>query len=504
MNIRQTAGLQQSQEQNKRQYAILHARLARENQLGQASVLDSILQQRQSYLLGVEKPESLLVSLEEYMRNTEGVSHGDYLTYHNESFGYKMSGDGPGYRPDIPDDRNKRLADPDTAQTRFTEIVSGLNLSEVQREIAELLIGAADDRGFIVNPDEEHKWISRTTGYDQQEIASVHQFLKHNAEPVGILTEGPREVLMLKINKDETFALERDIALEILDHHYHDLAALNFDGLKKTGLLSSFSNPEVMIDSVNQYIESFLPTVEGFQKETISQGFSEPDLIAHEEDGKYRVVSNKQFQPRVKFDAEALQSFREAIGKNFESNPIYKQEVSTLEFVNKLQDDSTRMAEKVATVLLNNQQQFLSTENKLDLNPVLVKDLAEKFEVSPSTISSIITNKIVQMPDGRDFRLRELLDLGITQVGDERTQVPKRVVQEKIRSLIGQETITNPVTDIQLHKVFKQEGYIIGTTMIRKLREAMNIPAAKERMMSPSDQGIGLGIDERIKDEHKL
>lgn len=481
MNIRQSAGLHQSQEQNRRQYAILHAKLARENQLGQAGVLENILQQRQSYLLGVEKPENLMMSLDEYMKNTEGISHGDYLTYHNESLGHKMAGDGPRYRPDIPDDRNKRLADPNESLSRITDMLAGLNLPDAQREIAELLLGAVNEQGFLPDAAEEHKFIARLTGYDIEEIGNVHHFLKHTLEPVGILSEGPREVLWLKINRDETFALERDIALDILDNHYADLVDLNVESLAKTDLFKSFNNPELMIDSVNQYIENFLPTVEGFQKQGVERSYSEPDLIAHLDGDTYRVVCNKRFQPKVKFDAEALQSFREAIGKNFETNPIYKQEISTLQFVDKLQQDSTRLMEKISTELLNNQQQYLSSENKLDLNPILVKNLAEQFDVSPSTVSSIVTNKIVQLPDGREFKLREFLELGVAKEGEERTQVSKRYIQDKIKELVLNEEKHNPITDIQLHALFKKEGYVLGTSMIKKLREAMDIPSAKER-----------------------
>ena len=100
------------------------------------------------------------------------------------------------------------------------------------------------------------------------------------------------------------------------------------------------------------------------------------------------------------------------------------------------------------------------------LEPVTRASLATELEVHESTISRAVSSKSVQLPSGRIVPLGKFFDRSLH-------------IRTALRQIIAQET--KPLTDTQLAKILKNQGYPVARRTVAKYRAMEGILPAHLR-----------------------
>ena len=138
----------------------------------------------------------------------------------------------------------------------------------------------------------------------------------------------------------------------------------------------------------------------------------------------------------------------------------------------------------VAQFIANYQEKFLNKKNAY-LNPLINSEIAENLNFHESSISRILSNKYVQLPD-RTMPLKNLTQKGIGKKSD-RNQISPQELKEVITKIIKNEKPEKPVSDQALSLLLKEKNNLsIARRTISKYRLQMNIPSSSLRKMNQS------------------
>jgi RNA polymerase sigma-54 factor len=128
--------------------------------------------------------------------------------------------------------------------------------------------------------------------------------------------------------------------------------------------------------------------------------------------------------------------------------------------------------------IMNHQKEFFLTGDETELNPMILKDIAEKTGLDISTVSRVANSKFVQTEFGT-YRLKFFFSESLsTESGEE---VSTREVKKILSDLIEAEEKKKPLSDEVLTELLQQKGYNIARRTVAKYREQMNVPVARLR-----------------------
>mgnify|MGYP001823530066 CR=1 FL=1 len=103
------------------------------------------------------------------------------------------------------------------------------------------------------------------------------------------------------------------------------------------------------------------------------------------------------------------------------------------------------------------------------IKPITRASLADELEVHESTISRAVSHKAVQLPSGRMIALAKFFDRSLH-------------VRTALKDIIAEEN--KPLTDTQIAKLLKEQGYAIARRTVAKYRAMEGILPAHLRVQS--------------------
>ena len=126
------------------------------------------------------------------------------------------------------------------------------------------------------------------------------------------------------------------------------------------------------------------------------------------------------------------------------------------------------------------QENFLNGESSK--RAVANKEIAEKLNISPSTVSRIVRNKYLQLPD-KVIQLRELLEKRINKLNSGR-DVTTEDLKFLLEQMVLNEDDSNPLSDENIKSALEEnfEVYVSRRT-IAKYRLELDIPSSKQRYL---------------------
>ena len=119
---------------------------------------------------------------------------------------------------------------------------------------------------------------------------------------------------------------------------------------------------------------------------------------------------------------------------------------------------------------------FENDEHQLE--PMILKDIADELSMDISTISRVTSGKYVQLPWGI-LELKDFFSESIKTASGE--EVSNTVVKKQIKDTISSEDKTMPLDDQAITDLLTKEGYIIARRTVAKYRNSMGIPKSKLR-----------------------
>ena len=328
-------------------------------------------------------------------------------------------------------------------------------LDEVQNLIGEFLIDSVESNGRL-DPEIDYLDIKKIIAEDfnveisDKDIDSVLRIIQ-DFDPPGCAFRNINESLLIQIENLEIGTKEKNDLISILKN-----------------LIDGTIKIEELTESLKNNLSKLSLNPAGSFGQT-TQNYIRPDVIALNQKNKWMVSLNDEFMSKElieKINSKVESSQKEGWhdSKAFLKGLERRQQTLLL----------------VSEYLIEAQENFLNGES--GKRAVANKEIAEKLNISPSTVSRIVRNKYLQLPD-KVIQLRELLEKRINKLNSGR-DVTTEDLKFLLEQMVLNEDDSNPLSDENIKSALEEnfEVYVSRRT-IAKYRQELDIPSSKQRYL---------------------
>ncbi|GAB4484970.1 MAG: RNA polymerase factor sigma-54 [Thermodesulfovibrionales bacterium] len=349
---------------------------------------------------------------------------------------------------------------------RFDHLLWQLRLSnapEDVRTVAAILIGNIDENGYLRMTDEE---LAETASCDIETARSAVALVQ-GFDPAGIAARDIAECLLLQLNALGTpdplaAALVRN-SLELVGRKkYHELARMHN------------TTPEEIMRAV-KVIEGLDPKP-GRNLVPNQANYIIPDVYIIKADGEYQIVLNDEGMPKLRINSyyQRLLSRKHEVDKD--ERQFLEEKLRSAVWLIKSLDQRNRTIYRVTECILRFQRDFFE-KGVNTLRPLNLKDVASELNLHESTISRVTSNKYLSCPRGT-YGFKYFFSNAIPS---ESGELSSTTVKEMIRRIVSEEDASNPLSDMKIVDIFKNQNITIARRTIAKYREELKIPSQSQR-----------------------
>lgn len=335
--------------------------------------------------------------------------------------------------------------------------------SQRQLALAELIIDALDDNGYLSEtPEQMLAWLPEELHIRLAELETA--LLQVQAlEPAGIAARNSAESLALQLKRMHLPYVTRKRALAIVGSHLNLLAKRDFARLKK-----QLDCDEEDLKEACQAIHACNPHPgAAFSAAPPHPQILVPELLVFHQNGQWQTALNPDAIPRIRVNNLYAGASH---GKN---HAMASQAQEAAWLVRNLRRRFETIL-KTGQAIVQTQQAFFS-KGPLAMKPLVLREIADTLELHESTVSRVTRGKYMHTPHGV-VELKYFFGSGLATLSG-RT-LSSTAIRERIRQLIGAENPKKPLSDNKIAQILRKEGTIIARRTIAKYREALKIPPA--------------------------
>jgi RNA polymerase sigma-54 factor len=373
-------------------------------------------------------------------------------------------GGGGGSGEDTPD-WTEWTASPSTLHDSLREQLLLLGLSERDHVLANLVIDALDDDGFLRLPLEDVAALAPGAGPGEIETALR---IVQTLEPAGIAARSLGECLALQLEAMDSQTPGRDIALDIVQNRLSMLAARD-----NTRLLDAIGCSEEELRAAMELIRSLDPRP-GSKVGTFEPRAIVPDVIVRKEKKRWVVTVNSAIYPRIRVNQQYADYFRQA--RDGET-ALLAQHLQEARWLVRNLEQRFLTIQRVAEAVVARQRNFFEYGD-LAMRPLTLREIADELGLHESTVSRATSHKFMATPRGvvafKRFFSRQL---ATTSGGS----CSATAIRALLREFIAAEDRRNPLSDVQLTELLADRGVKVARRTVTKYRRSMQLPAVDFR-----------------------
>jgi RNA polymerase sigma-54 factor len=356
-------------------------------------------------------------------------------------------------------------ASPSTLRDSLREQLLLLGLSERDYALANLIVDALDEDGFLRQPLEE---ISAFIGSLEPGELETALRIVQTLEPNGIAARSLGECLSLQIQALDRNEPGRALALDIVNTKLDMLAARDHSKLQSALRCSDAELREAM-----ELIRSLDPRpgskVGSFEPRAIV-----PDVIVRKEKKKWLVSINSAIYPRIRVNQQYADCFRHA--RDGETT-LLAQHLQEARWLVRNLEQRFLTIQRVAEAVVARQKNFFEYGD-LAMRPLTLREIADELGLHESTVSRATSHKYMATPRGvvafKRFFSRQL---ATTSGGS----CSATAIRALLREFIAAEDRRNPLSDVQLTELLADRGVKVARRTVTKYRRSMQLPAVDFR-----------------------
>ena len=326
-------------------------------------------------------------------------------------------------------------------------------LKDYETLIGEIIIDSILDNGRL-DPELEYKDIKRIVredfkiNIDDTKIEYILHLIQ-NFDPPGCAYRSIEESLKIQVKN------------------------LNLDKKEQqriTKSLTSLLNQEIKIEDLNPKVKANIDKLnlnQGLNFGSNKSLYVRPDLLAFSQKNSWQVALNDDFMNKDLIEAikqEIKSSNNEKVlgAKSFLRGLERRQQTLFL----------------VGQYILAKQNEYLNLNT--DRKPVSNRDIAKALEISESTVSRIVRNKYIQLPN-KVMPLKELMQRKVNN-NEEGNDVTPKQLKKFITILISEENTNQPLSDESLRSLLSSKYLIkVARRTVTKYREEAGIGSTRIR-----------------------
>ena len=339
--------------------------------------------------------------------------------------------------------------------------LNGFNLANWEHDIAEEIIWNLDENGYLAVDT-----ILIADRYDQTNEAVLNVLKKvQQLDPPGIAARDLQDCLLIQLN-----GKEQTIAYQIVLEYFDDFANHRYENLQKELEIDKDLLGEI-IDEITALNPRPGEGKMGSGTETVI-----PDLLAVQQDGKWKVIVNDSWIPDLNLSNEYVTMLGQK-DLSRETQKYLKEKFDSASwFIQAIQQRRNTLTAVMETII--EKQPSFFEGNITTLIPMKLQDIADEIEMDISTISRSTRGKYVDTPYGI-FELKSFFTEGYTLESGE--SVSTKAIKDLLKQLIENEDKSGPLTDTELADQLKAGGYPVARRTVAKYREQLHFPVARLR-----------------------
>jgi RNA polymerase sigma-54 factor len=376
---------------------------------------------------------------------------------------FSSSGGGGGGE-DTPD-WTEWTASPSTLHDSLREQLLLLGLTERDHVLANLIIDALDDDGFLRLPLEDVAALA--PGAADGEVETALRIVQ-TLEPSGIAARSLGECLALQLEAMDRDTPGRGLALELVQNRLSMMAARD-----NTRLLDALGCSEEDLRLAMELIRSLDPRP-GSKVGTFEPRAIVPDVIVRKEKKRWLVTVNSAIYPRIRVNQQYADYFRQA--RDGET-ALLAQHLQEARWLVRNLEQRFLTIQRVAEAVVARQRNFFEYGD-LAMRPLTLREIADELGLHESTVSRATSHKFMATPRGvvafKRFFSRQL---ATTSGGS----CSATAIRALLREFIAAEDRRNPLSDVQLTELLADRGVKVARRTVTKYRRSMQLPAVDFR-----------------------
>jgi RNA polymerase sigma-54 factor len=377
---------------------------------------------------------------------------------------FSSSGGGGSSGEDTPD-WTEWTASPSTLHDSLREQLLLLGLTERDHVLANLIIDALDDDGFLRLPLEEVAALAPGAAAGEVETALR---IVQTLEPSGIAARSLGECLALQLEAMDRDTPGRGLALELVQNRLAMMAARD-----NTRLLDALGCSEEDLRLAMELIRSLDPRP-GSKVGTFEPRAIVPDVIVRKEKKRWLVTVNSAIYPRIRVNQQYADYFRQA--RDGET-ALLAQHLQEARWLVRNLEQRFLTIQRVAEAVVARQRNFFEYGD-LAMRPLTLREIADELGLHESTVSRATSHKFMATPRGvvafKRFFSRQL---ATTSGGS----CSATAIRALLREFIAAEDRRNPLSDVQLTELLADRGVKVARRTVTKYRRSMQLPAVDFR-----------------------
>ncbi|MCC2974093.1 RNA polymerase factor sigma-54 [Massilia sp. IC2-476] len=377
-------------------------------------------------------------------------------------------GEGGGARSgDDEDGRPQLEADGITLREHLAEQIRLTGCSARDRALAELVIDALDDNGYLEEPlDEIHARLPGELDIEMDELRCALALVQ-SLDPIGVGARSAAECLALQIRRMAGVPLvTRRLALQIVEGYLSWFAQREYSKLKK-----ALDCDDEDLREVQAVVRRCNPHP-GAAFASNTSDYVVPDVIVRRAKSGWAVALNPDVMPKLRVNTLYANLLKQ--GRSESQMGAQLQEAKWL-IKNMRQRFDTIL--RVAEAIVERQRNFFS-HGAVAMRPLVLREIADTLGLHESTISRVTTQKYMLTPHGM-FELKYFFGSHVaTEAGGEASSTAIRAL---IAQLTGAEDPRNPLSDSKIAEMLGEQGMVIARRTVAKYREALKIPPVSLR-----------------------
>ncbi len=366
---------------------------------------------------------------------------------------------------DMPED-NIGAATEDLPTFVLRQIAPELDAQD--RGLAAYLLTHLDEDGLLTIPLIE---VAQYHHVPLSRIENIKKLIQH-AEPIGVGSASPQEAMLIQL---EVLAETNEIpplaqeavksGIHMLSRHqYSDLAHLLKTNLKTVQEIATFIG-----NNLNPFPARSHWGDSREQSKNDDHVFHRPDIVInHLNDDSKGPLVIEIIMP-ISGTLRINPMFRQAIKEvNNDKVDDWKSDLERASlFVKCLQQRNHTMERLMARIATIQKEFILHGEG--ELKPITRAQLAKELEVHESTISRAVSNKAIQLPNGRIVPFAKFFDRSLH-------------IRTALQDIIQKES--HPYSDTELAEILAKLGYLVARRTVAKYRAMEGILPAHLRHAS--------------------
>ena len=377
---------------------------------------------------------------------------------------FSSGGGGGGSGEDTPD-WTEWTASPATLHDSLREQLLLLGLTERDHVLANLIVDALDDDGFLRLPLEDVAVLA--PGAAPGEIETALRIVQ-TLEPSGIAARSLGECLALQLEAMDRATPGRNIALEVVQNRLSLMAARD-----NTRLLEALGCSADELRLAMELIRSLDPRP-GSKVGTFEPRAIVPDVIVRKEKKRWLVTVNSAIYPRIRVNQQYADYFRQA--RDGET-ALLAQHLQEARWLVRNLEQRFLTIQRVAEAVVARQRNFFEYGD-LAMRPLTLREIADELGLHESTVSRATSHKFMATPRGvvafKRFFSRQL---ATTSGGS----CSATAIRALLREMIAAEDRRNPLSDVQLTELLANRGVKVARRTVTKYRRSMQLPAVDFR-----------------------